>query len=193
MKKIRFVDCGANIGQSAQWALENFSNYELVVDSFEPLPENFNKLKNRFENEKSVRVHNLAVNTFDGDVTFYHQTSGALTGGSVVRGKSGLSDNIHITAKGIDIAKWILANKNDQETIILKIDIEGLEYEVLPHLLVNNVQTFVDWWLVEFHGAKVPIRKSGYEGEFKGKVKNLIDWGKSEFARSEMEKMGFAF
>jgi len=193
MKKIRFIDCGANIGQSAQWAIETFTNYDVTVDSFEPLPENFEKLKKKFENNEKIRVHESAVTYFDGNVTLYHQDRGALTGGSLVRGKEGLDVNRFIEVKGIDLAAWLLKNKSADEMVILKIDVEGLEYDLLTHLLNNNIQSFVDWWLVEFHQSKIPTKRPGYEENFKRKVKYFVDWGNPGSAKAAMENLGFVF
>ena len=51
-KKIHFIDCGANIGQTIDWVLETYGDNLLKIDSFEPQEENFNVLKSKYKNNK---------------------------------------------------------------------------------------------------------------------------------------------
>ena len=179
MKKplIRFIDCGANIGQSADWALSFFSNRDILIDSFEPLPQNYLILKDKFKDEERVRTHNFAISDSSKDKKFYCQNWGARTGSSLILGKSSINENDNINVQCIDIADWIISNISEAEIPIFKIDIEGSEYEVLPHLFENNIHNLVKYWLVEFHPkVKVPNYNEAVIKESKEKLINLCDW-----------------
>ena len=183
MKNIRFIDCGANIGQSIDWAKKIFSNNNLKVDSFEPLPLNIQTLKNKYSNEKNITIHDCAVSTADGMATFYCQHWGARTGSSLTKkemtgaptGKKELKDLI--TVKTIDLARWLKLNIMPNEIPVLKIDIEGSEYDVLPHLFENKIHHMIDYWLIEFHSTK---KSPNYNGQViddtKKNVKVFANW-----------------
>ena len=87
-RKIRFIDCGANIGQSIEWALEIFKNDEIKIDAFEPLPLNINVLKEKFNNHKNVTLHEEGVGIANGVATFYCQNWGTRTGSSLIKEKT---------------------------------------------------------------------------------------------------------
>ena len=180
MKKIRFVDCGANIGQSIDWALDTFKNYDLQIDSFEPLPLNFNILQENYSNISIVTLHQAAISSEDGTATFYCQKWGARTGSSLVRGKSSTSTSDTCEVATVNLLRWLNENIQDDETIILKIDVEGAEFELLPVLLDNNLQERVKHWLVEFHHGKVPTSNKQIETRLEESVQHLFDWGKMD-------------
>lgn len=87
MKKLRFIDCGGNIGQSIEWAFKIFKDYEVIVNSFEPLPLNFNIIKEKFSQDNRVNIQQSAVSTNYGTSTFYCQNASARTGSTLVKGK----------------------------------------------------------------------------------------------------------
>ena len=36
MKKVHFIDCGANIGNAIDWAIEKYKERLIKIDAFEP-------------------------------------------------------------------------------------------------------------------------------------------------------------
>ena len=185
--RIRFIDCGANVGQSAEWALNFFSNHDIFVDSFEPLPHNYSILQEKFSNNDRVKTHNYAISNHSGEQKFYCQDWGARTGSSLVAGKSSTTLNDYITVNCIDICDWIKENIISEEVVVLKIDIEGSEYDVLPHLFENKIHEFVKYWLVEFHPqTKTPNYNELIKTQAEEKVTNLCDWS---LDYKEAEKM----
>jgi len=163
-EKIHFIDCGANIGQSAEWAVRHYGDDLLKVDSFEPQEENYVILEDAFKDNPKVETHQQAVWIEDTDMKFYQQNWGARTGSSLVKGKTS-TDPIPVIVKGIDFGKWIQENVSNDNYNVLKMDIEGAEYDLLPHLL-DNVQKYIDEWFVEFHGKKAPNYNPEVEQRF---------------------------
>ena len=86
-KIIRFIDCGANVGQSAEWANEVLSGLDcsLKVDSFEANPELVEAIK--IKNIPNTTVHHNAVSTENAHKKFYLQNWGAKTGSSLSKFK----------------------------------------------------------------------------------------------------------
>ena len=189
-RKIRFIDCGANIGQSIDWARKVFENDNLKIDSFEPLPKNIEVLRENYSNSESLTIHEAAASKSDGEATFYCQNWGARTGSSLVAGKTSTSFEDVCNVKTIDLAKWIKENILEDEIVVLKIDIEGAEYDVLPHLFDNKIQDLVDYWLVEFHGNKSSNCNKEVEVITKNTVKVLADWAVLSKAETALKESG---
>ena len=60
------------------------------------------------------------------------------------------SDNI----EGIDFSNWLLSNFDKKDHIILKMDIEGSEFSVLPKMFEDESIKLVDKLFIEFHYGK---------------------------------------
>jgi len=122
-----FIDIGANIGQHSLFAGSIVGNSGKVY-SFEPIPYIYNQLLdsvkiNHFEN--IITAHNTALGEKDGTETLYVETNNV--GGSSIVGHHGIENKkISITIKKVDD---ILANV--ERINMIKIDVEGYEYEVL--------------------------------------------------------------
>ncbi|MNE82871.1 hypothetical protein D3C80_1796350 [compost metagenome] len=53
------------------------------------------------------------------------------------------------------MARVIKENYSLDDLIIVKMDVEGAEYEILPHLLLSGVAPYIDYLYVEYHGQRV--------------------------------------
>jgi len=187
LEKVHFIDCGANKGQSIAWALDHYEGKDLTIDSFEPQRENFEVLEDRYGNDDRVNLHDNAVWKSEETKIFYPQVWGARTGSSLIEGKYSTDPNISVEVKCIDLAKWVEENKIEGAHTILKIDIEGAEYDVIPHLIENNVHDLVDEWFIEWHGpTKTPNFDPNVEVDFYEAVPVWVDWN-SEEIRDQMK------
>ena len=189
-KRVHFIDCGANVGQSIDWALEEFGD-NITIDSFEPQEENFVVLEEKYGDHKNINLHQAAVWVKDAVRDFYPQMDGARTSSSLIAERfmwynsinmhtnPEISEEGHIIAgdptlvskipwkvadkamenktevECINLSKWLKKNLSSENHNILKIDIEGAEYRVLPHLFKNKIEDIIDKWIVEFHDDKV--------------------------------------
>jgi FkbM family methyltransferase len=122
-------DVGANRGDVAEQYLALFPNS--VIHAFEPHPETYSLLRERFENNARVHCHNFAVADDENQREFYVNRS--VDTSSLLRSKvAGLSSDklvhtkevISVPAKPLDM----FASENQIDSIdILKMDIQGGE------------------------------------------------------------------
>jgi len=175
MDKKIFIDCGANMGQS----IETFKRYRndweaFQIHSFEASPNLFSYFK-PYENLKNFTFHPKAVWIIDGEIPFYKSTS--IYGSSLNKHKDNVSKTTYDIVPCIDLSKWITDSFNISDFIILKLDVEGSEYEILRDMIDKRSLEYIDILFVEFHDNKlengVPDSKL-LIAEIKSKFTNLI-------------------
>jgi len=156
MRKI-FIDCGANNGCSVRkFRRTKPDAYEYEIHCFEANPV-FSK---HFEN-LGVSYHEKAVWVENEELTFYqieNRAHGKESGASTLnQAKAHSHTNVKLhpmKVQAIDFSKWILDNFTEDDYIILKMDIEGSEYEVLPKMISDGSLGYVNVLLMEFHWEK---------------------------------------
>ena len=67
------------------------------------------------------------------------------------------SNRTKVTVKCIDIAEIIKQFTLD-DNIIVKMDIEGSEYDLLQDFIVKDVLNLIDYLAVEFHNQASPFK-----------------------------------
>jgi FkbM family methyltransferase len=160
MKNI-FIDCGTQLGQGLKniCKLENVTN-EWDVYSFEANPITFEKVKKN----KHVRYFNVAVSDRYDFLNFncekWDDENGFIGGGStLVNLKYWNTDRVYgnkpeylkTIVPVIDLTDFILKIKPEEKSIVLKIDIEGAEYNVLKKLKDLDLFKYIKKIYIEFH------------------------------------------
>lgn len=157
-----FLDCGAWNGYSVKVFRQVYDpDYEYTIHSFEADPDH---ARNFPEFDKHV-FHEKAVWIEDGTIDFYVDSSRKRASGTLVKEKTtGILDkkNPH-KAQGIDFDRWIKENLKKTDRIVLKLDIEGAEYKVLPHMIKNGSIDYVDQIFIEWHWNKVGEPKAKHD------------------------------
>lgn len=152
-----FIDCGANIGQQVQFAGPTGA----TIYAFEPNPFAFRKLKKVARKFKSVYCYQSAVLNKESKMRLYlHQNSNNdnvfwSQSSSLNKNKSNNDINNYIEVEVIDLPKFIKQN-NIKKIKLIKIDIEGAEYDLLRGLIDNEIYKIVDKIFVETHEDKIP-------------------------------------
>lgn len=160
MRKI-FIDGGANLGQST----EAFCNQKDVLKDyeifcFEPSQDEMNllnPLKNKLakleEQVKKITLINKTIWTEDGEITFYDK--GTESNSIFLRDQFINNPNVKkVTVGSVNFSKWIQENFSKDDHIILKLDIEGAEYEVFDQLCEDGIITWFNKIYAEIHGIK---------------------------------------
>lgn len=171
-----FIDCGAYDGDS----IEQFYNWFKLIDdpneysvyAFEPNPYVMSKAKERLKGrdivfyEDAVWIENETKEFSVHDV-----------GSTLQKSKNTWDAGEKIEVSTIDFSKWIEPFKNDY--VVVKMDIEGSEFEVLRKMIKDKTIFIPDILMVEFHPNKV----SDYTTEDKddlikevSKYTRIIEW-----------------
>lgn len=131
------IDCGANLGLSILFFKQQYPNAEII--GFEPDPVLFECLGYNTQHVDST-LYQAAVWKKDGHAEFYADHS---LGGCLDETKS--KDRLKVQVKTLGLARFL-----DRKIDLLKIDIEGAEYEVLN--AVRNRLKLVQKIFIEYHG-----------------------------------------
>jgi FkbM family methyltransferase len=149
-----FLDCGAHDGCSIRKFRSLYDRKQKYkIYSFEPEPD-FAKY---FQNIPKHTFINKAVWIEDGVIDYYRSREQLRAGGTIFKQKkSGNLDKVNpIKIETIDFSKWILENLNKDDHIILKMDIEGAEYKVLPKMIEDGTINYINKLWIEWHWPKI--------------------------------------
>lgn len=146
---IRVIDCGANIGMSLLYIKIRAPRANVLC--FEPNPAARAVLeKNIKENkwETEVKVLPYALGKEKGTVDFFVDAREATSsGGSTGHYQNSAHRNLNSYTVDVDILSRYVDHKVD----LLKIDIEGGEFDVLEDLVARNKLHFVAGLQLEYH------------------------------------------
>ena len=175
------IDCGANVGVIT----ELFASKGAEVHAFEPYKPCYDEIVKKFGNNSKIHIYNQGVldkNTTMKLYKFEHQDYDDLffsQGASMYTTNEEINKNDYVEVEVIDICEFI---KNLNKPIdILKIDIEGAEYDVLDKLIDMELYKNIKHILVEDHCETIPeIREKAETVKNKIKEKNIsnirLDW-----------------
>lgn len=175
------IDCGANVGSIT----EVFSQKGATVYSFEPNPVVYKKLKEKFFKNEKVHLFQKAVSIQEENLKLYmYQYNNEdeifwSVGASTCQSKDDIDQNNYIEVHAINLIEFI--KKIDSQIDILKIDIEGGEYDVLLKLIECNLYKKINYILVETHDKHIPeiIPKGNQVRKLidEKRIKNInLDW-----------------
>ena len=147
--QINIIDVGANKGQSVDFFLE--INQKSIINSFEPNQKLFNLLKNKYKLNNNVTIHNLGLSNIKGELVFHENImdetstfedlnfdSKYLEKKAKVLGVN--KENIIVDNYKVQVIRLIDFLKENKETKfdVLKIDVEGHEFQCLQGLFFEN-------------------------------------------------------
>lgn len=159
-----FIDCGSNVGQGFNFFKKFFTPKYFDYVMFEPNPHCFEHLitiEKSLKKTHNIKILKKAIGKKNQIMRFYglHKEEGGQLsqGGSTVSShnsrfyKTDLQKSILV--KSISFAKFITSQYKEYKTIVIKMDIEGAEYEVLNDLIEKKILNQIDIMYVEFHSS----------------------------------------
>lgn len=151
------LDVGGNVGD---WTASFLSQSEAGdVTVFEPDPSNVESLRKRFGGESRVSVVGKALGARSGKVQLFTDKAGSVLASLVKRDLShvGLSLDGVIEVESIRLDSFLSAKGRNSGIDVLKMDIEGLEFEVLSSLTTSSLKK-IGVIQFEFGGACIDAR-----------------------------------
>lgn len=169
MKKI-LLDCGSHYGESIdkfKTILPDYNEYE--VHMFEPNPYLFEKI-NTNKNYDKCNKHNVAVSNVDSIMQFFGcQYTKDSVGATLLQEKrivDRLRPDDFVDVSVIDLSSFISKNFKIDDHIILKLDVEGSEYDILEKLFKDGTIRYINRFCCEFHSRWIGnIDNKYYERE----------------------------
>jgi len=133
-------------GYEGQWASDIFSKYCCSIHIFEPVPEFALNIKKRFSQNHKIFVWDfgLADNSYKTSI----ETNQDAT--SVFKSYNPLKKNKFIEIKLISALEFMQKNKIDKVQL-MKINIEGGEYDLLDHLIEFEFVKYILNIQIQFH------------------------------------------
>jgi FkbM family methyltransferase len=149
------------IGTDISFDLELIGRFGVEVHAFDPTPRSLAWLKTQRLPE-NFKVYEYGVSASDGTAVFALPSSPSHVSHSVVLGKSHQETTISAPVRRISS---IMKERGHERIDLLKMDIEGAEYDVIDDLVAGSIP--VRQLCVEFHHRWPEIGA--------GKTRNAID------------------
>jgi len=128
-------------GYKGQWASDIFAKHLCNIHVFEPHPKFVNNIKQRFNINKQIWVYDFGLSSKDQQVTF------AADAESTSMFKTG-KERVEVQLK---CAKTFITEGGFEQIDLMKINIEGGEYELLEHLIEAQLINKIKNIQVQFH------------------------------------------
>jgi FkbM family methyltransferase len=129
-------------GYEGQWASDIFSRYLCRIHVFEPVEAFAEKIKQRFIQNKSVLVHPFGLSDQTKQV-----------GMAVASDRSSAYLSLPASSQSVKLVRFseFVDNNRIERVDLLKVNIEGGEYDLLPHLLDTGLIRNISNLQVQFH------------------------------------------
>lgn len=150
-----YIDLGAHDGKVLKRVIKAFNGVDLFV-AFEPIPKFYNKLIKRFKNNHRVKIFPVAAACCDEDeIKFYIQRQ-RYDNKKIAQGSTllGIYDHFEMV-QAVNFSKYLERNFKISDNIVVKIDIEGYEYDLLEHLIETGNIKYINKIYCEWHPAKL--------------------------------------
>jgi FkbM family methyltransferase len=144
------IDIGANVGLFTKYMLCKSAK---KVFCYEPNKSAFESLSKNYKNNSSVSLNNLAVSTNNDKLRLYLDPNNTLVS-SAKRNTSNFYDVDSITLK------QIFDQNNIDKVDLIKIDIEGMEYELVENM-DDEIFNKVDSFIIEYHDLQSMDKSTG--------------------------------
>lgn len=167
MKRNVYLDCGGHHGEGLMEFIEKYGiDKSWVIETFEPNPAcNY---KERVKNlDLNITIHEKAVWVYDGIILFSqenHEKSNSksptdgnskIDGWGSVISEIGSRHLLHceppIEVECVNFNEVLSKYNYEEHNVIVKLDIEGAEYNVLRHIILNGSIKNINELYVEWH------------------------------------------
>jgi len=135
-------------GYEGQWASDIFAKYRCTIYCFEPVKPFAKNIEARFSKNDKIRVYQFGLSDTDKKVKISHSASAS----SIYRG--GGVEEIRLV-RAIDF----MARNNIGKIDLMKVNIEGAEYDLLEHLIEAGFVKSIFNIQIQFHDFVVNAKE----------------------------------
>jgi len=128
-------------GYEGQWASDIYSRYRCRIAVFEPVAGYAESIRKRFRMNDHIEIYEFGLGASNRSETIYIRGAGSST-----FGKKADAEEIRF----VDVADWF-AEKNVANVDLMKINIEGGEFELLERMLDADLARRVCDLQIQFH------------------------------------------
>jgi FkbM family methyltransferase len=133
------------VGEDISFDLGLIQRFGMQVHAFDPTPRSCKWIRTQSLPEKFV-FHNFGIGPVDGSAAFYAPDNPNFVSYSVVARGAGTTEAVEAPVYSL---RTIMGMLGHNRVDLLKMDIEGAEYEVIGDLVASGIS--VKQLLVEFH------------------------------------------
>jgi FkbM family methyltransferase len=155
MKKV-VLDCGSHLGESVKKFRNILNDITYEYHMFEANTYLYNQIELNPEFD-DCKKFNFAISNKNDVIKLWGCVKNKNSVGSTTQKSKANWDSIeetdYIEVKSINLSEYIKNNFNKEDYIILKLDIEGSEYDVLRDLIDTEVIHYVNELFCEFHSC----------------------------------------
>lgn len=129
-------------GYRGDFAQRIHDKYGCIVYIFEPHPDFYQICVNRFKSKSKIIPLNYGL----GDKDEFFQLTDDEDGSSFLKSRNTTT----IKCESRNFIK-VMQSLNIQRIDLIKINIEGAEYQLLNHIIANNLQKKIQFYQIQFH------------------------------------------
>ncbi|HLG40108.1 MAG TPA: FkbM family methyltransferase [Chitinophagaceae bacterium] len=131
-------------GYKGEWASDIYAKYNCTVWIFEPFNDFAASIKERFVKNNKIRVFDFGLGKTMETRKLYIDDNSS----SFYRQKNKSANSAEVTLKDIDL---FFSNNNIRQVDLMKINIEGGEYDLLDRIIDTGLVKFIKNIQVQFH------------------------------------------
>ena len=133
------------VGEDASFDMALIEKYNLIIHAFDPTPKSIEWVKRQKFHENFV-MHSYGIAAFDGEVSFNPPSNPDHVSYTILDRPFTKSKAISVPVRKIST---IMQELGHASIDILKLDIEGAEYDVIKDLYASGIRP--EQILIEFH------------------------------------------
>lgn len=163
------------VGEDASFDLSLIEKYGLIIHAFDPTPKSISWVESQ-NLPASFRMHEFGLADFDGSISFNPPSNPDHVSHTIMDRAETEDESIDVEVKKL---KTIMDEMGHEKIDLLKMDIEGAEYQVIDDIVKSDIRP--NQLLIEFHHRfpSVGIEKS------QKAIQSLKDIGYVIFAVSD--------
>jgi FkbM family methyltransferase len=128
-------------GYHGEWSNKIYQKYNCFIHIFEPIPQLYENICNKFKGNEKIKVYNFGMSDIDKSLNITLSNDGS---------SFYIDGSNQVECKVKSITEFIKEN-DFQKIDLIKINIEGDEFPVMNSLLDNNMITKFNDIQVQFH------------------------------------------